>query len=83
MIGGNAEMSGSALDHRQDRVQHSAHRADLLTVGVGCQGHGEIVAEQFVGPVNQVDIHAAAINPSAGDGIRFAEGVAEILHVAL
>jgi hypothetical protein len=55
-------VSCSALDHGQNGSQDSTYCANFLTVCICSGGHGEIVAEQFVGPVNQVDIHATLIN---------------------
>jgi hypothetical protein len=62
MIGGNANVSGTALDHRHHRGQDTTHCADFLAVRIRHRGHGEEVPEQFVGTVNQVHIHAFPIS---------------------
>jgi hypothetical protein len=59
---GRDRVSCSALDHGQGGSQDSTYWANFPTVRICSGGHGEIVAEQFVGPVNQMDIHAALIS---------------------
>jgi hypothetical protein len=61
MIGRDSDVSCSALDHGQDGSEDSTYCANFQAVRICSGGHGEIVAEQFVGPVNQMDIHRALI----------------------
>src|SRR5256885_1465698 len=62
MIGGNAKVSGAALDHGYNGSQDTAYRSDFLAVRIRHRGHGEEVPEQFVSTVNQVHIHAIPIS---------------------
>ena len=62
MIGGHAQVGCALLDHGQDGGQDAAHCADFLAIHIRRSGHGEKVPEQFIRPINQVDIHAAPIS---------------------
>jgi hypothetical protein len=48
MIGRDSDVSCSELDHGQDGSQDSTYCANFLTDRICSEGHGEIVAEQFV-----------------------------------
>src|SRR5437899_12506730 len=62
MIGGNANVRCTLLDHGQDGDQHAAHRADFLAVCISSGRHSEKMPEQLIRPVNQVNIHGAPIS---------------------
>ena len=62
MIGGNATVSSTALDHGYNGRQDTTYRSDFLAVRIGHGGHGEEVPEQFIRTVNQVHIHAIPIS---------------------
>jgi hypothetical protein len=55
-------MSCAFFDHRQNGSHHAAYRPDFLAVHVLRSRDGKEVPEQFVGPVNQINIHAAPIS---------------------
>src|SRR6266478_1936647 len=57
MIGGNPNVSCTALDHGQNGAHHTAHGADFLPVRICCRGHCKKVPEQFICSVDQVHIH--------------------------
>jgi hypothetical protein len=62
MIGRDSDVTCSTLDHGQSGSQDSTYCANFLTVRICSERHGKIVAEQFVGPVNQMVIHAVLIS---------------------
>ena len=61
MIGCHPNVSCTAVDHRQNGSQDTTYCADFLAVYICRSGHGEKVPEQFVCPVNQVNVNAAPI----------------------
>src|SRR3984957_7939138 len=65
MIGCDPKMGRAPIDHRPKGGQHTAHGADLMSAHIGRRRHGEKVPEQFVGPVDQVDVHATKSSPQA------------------
>jgi hypothetical protein len=59
MISCNSNMGCTALNHGQNGSQDTTNCADLLAIHICGSGHGEKVPEQFICPVDQVDVHAA------------------------
>ena len=57
VIGGHADVRRALADHREQRMQHAAHRRDLAAVGVARRRHRVVVAKQFVGAVDEMDVH--------------------------
>ncbi len=57
MVGSNSEVSRIPLDHGQHRREHTAHRANLLTIHIFRRGHRKKMPEQFISPVDQVCVH--------------------------
>src|SRR5206468_319023 len=58
VVAGDADVRGALLEQPDQRREHAAQRAHLLTVRTQVRGHREEVAEQLVGAVDQVDLHA-------------------------
>ena len=63
VIGGDADVRRPAVDHPEDRRHDAADRAHLTPVLVARRGHRVEVPEQFVGAVDQVNLHR-------GSGLR-------------
>ncbi len=80
MIGGNPKISCAALNHGQNGGQDTADRSDFLAVHVRSRGYGVKVAEQFVGSVNQINIHAAQVI-LCREMVRHRRTIGEILSV--
>jgi hypothetical protein len=58
VIGGHAHMRGPALEHAKDRSDDPAHRSQLRRrAPVEGRRRREEIAEQLVGPVDQMDDH--------------------------
>src|SRR5262249_41366816 len=60
VIGCDAEVRRAAVDHRQHRGEDAAHRADLAPLRVARSRHGVEMTEQFVCPVDQVNVQKAS-----------------------
>jgi hypothetical protein len=61
MISCHPDVGGTALDHGQNGSEDTTYCADLLAAHILRSGHAEKMPEQFIGPVNQVHVHAAAV----------------------
>src|SRR6516225_2954498 len=57
MVGRNSDVRCSSPHHRENRSKHTAYRTNLLATGIFGGRHGIKVAEEFVGAVNEIDIH--------------------------
>ena len=57
VVGGDADVRGPLLEQRQHRAHHAPGGPHLLPVAVHVPRHGEEVAKQLVGAVDQVDVH--------------------------
>ena len=55
VIGRDGDVRGAAVDHAEHRRQHAANGADLAAVSIPRGWQRVIVAEQFVGAVDQVE----------------------------
>ena len=69
MISCNPDVGCTVLDHGQNGGEDTTYSADLLAAHICGSGHGEKMPEQFIGAVNQMHVHAAAVR-SARDLIR-------------
>jgi hypothetical protein len=57
VVGGDSHMGRSGFDQREDRIEHAPDGANLLAVNAAGSGHGEVVAEELVGSVDEVYFH--------------------------
>ena len=69
LVGGHTDVGGPLLEHHEQRAHDAAHRGDLDAVVVEVRGHGEVVAEQLVCPVDEMDLHRGHDTPQ-GRGAR-------------
>ena len=69
MISCNPDVGCTTLDHGQDGSEDTTYGADLLAAYICRGGHAKKMPEQFIGPVNQVHLHAPVVR-SARDFIR-------------
>jgi hypothetical protein len=61
VVGGHAYVAGAGVDHAEHRIEHAAHRTHFAAIGIARRRHRVIVAEQLVGAVDEVDVHAVII----------------------
>ena len=59
VIGRHPDVGRAAVDQPQDRGDHAAHGADFPPVRVARRRDRVEMAEQLVGPVDEVDVHSA------------------------
>jgi hypothetical protein len=61
MIGCDSKMSYAAFDHGQYGIENAANRRDFHAIYVTRRWKREEVAEQFVGPIDEMNIHAVSL----------------------
>ena len=62
VVGGDADVGRALLEELQDREDDAPGRADVDPVGRSVLGHREVVAEQLVGAVDEVGLHAPCLS---------------------
>ena len=60
VVGGDAHVGRALLEHPEHRPEHPADRRHLDAVVVEVRRHREVVAEELVGPVDEVHLHSPA-----------------------
>src|SRR5215813_11430764 len=70
MIGSNADVGSTLLDHRQDRTKDPADGSYLLSAGICCAWQREEMPEQLIGPVNQIHIHDVQCSGYVNSSLR-------------
>ena len=56
MVGRHSDMSGALLDHAENRCENAAHSRDLMAVRIAGRGKRIVVAEEFIGTVDEVNV---------------------------
>ena len=62
VVGGDAHVGGAVFEQTQHRTQHAAGGGYFLTVAVQMLGQREVVAKEFVGTVDEMDLHAPMLH---------------------
>jgi hypothetical protein len=60
VIGGDTNVGRAGRDHAEQRRHHAPHRGHFPAVGIFRGRKDVVVAEQFVGTVDEVDFHRRA-----------------------
>src|SRR5689334_16500648 len=83
MIGGDTDVSCAALQHRQHRTEDATNGTDFLAFCVARRRHGKEVTKEFVGAVDEVDVHGyfLAVLCTAAQTLRLRSGRGLGLHV--
>ena len=69
MIGRDTHVRGALLEELCHRSEHAPDRPDVLARRGLVVGQREVVAEEFVGPIDQVHTHLAE-SATRGDAAR-------------